>query len=228
MNLFFKLKEYCDIVTSWLVFKAIDINNGIEFFWWIGDIVNYLSGFTSKLGGFFWDAGHWYDSVEERLQAAFSWDTIRSLIEATWPALNSLITWFYSWTDRVRDVINEWWMSTMGHVDNVVDNALTGIRTLIDDITGTLYYYVGQWQQFQSTTLRTLLSVQFWQSFWGGTFGSISEWWAVQINVVTELIETNIAPMRDVVNQHTTWLEPVKEFITDPEEFILKLLARLW
>jgi hypothetical protein len=63
-------------------------------------------------------------------------------------------------------------------------------------------------------------------SFFGSGITSISDWWGARHREITDQIDTEVAPVRDEVNKHTTWLDLIKELFTDPERWLLDMIER--
>lgn len=133
--------------------------------------------------------------------------------------LARITTWWYE--------LGQWWETRKPIIQGWIDAALGFLSDRIDDVKKSLQRLDVAWDSFRRDTLPGLLDFTWFKSWWGRTWTNFAEWEGWFWNKTTDRIETEVKPVRDEVNKHTTWLDMVKELFTDPEKWLLEIIERM-
>lgn len=179
----------------------------------------------------------WIDWGIEQAAAAYSYadsafreavDTFRILSAR----LNTEVSRIYDKISTWWGDLGEWWSTKVTWIRDLVAAAEDFWAARIRDVTRTLQGLDAAWDNFRRYTLPSLLDTSWIRAFFGRGIASISEWWASRRQEINERIDTEVTPVRDEVNKHTSWLDLVKELFTDPEKFLydlaIRMIERFW
>jgi len=114
------------------------------------------------------------------------------------PLLNITNTW---WSR-----LSEWWITKSQLVLGWID--------LARDYANDLFYQVAH-------TINNITA-------WLDNFKSLILPLLAYKRDVADTVETNIKPVRDEVNKHTTWLDMIVDLFTNPEQFFWDMLERMF
>lgn len=208
---------------SWLR-QALDRLNWDIFTWkiYVGDAIERAIDWA--LGWLNWGVELAQGAYNQAINAwdkavEVFWDLRSLLFTEVTKVTNKISTW---WSD-----LGDWWAAKSRDVRDWIDAAKTTLGERIDDARDLINRVDTAWGNFRRDTLPNLLDTHWIRSFFGARVSSISDWWAPKKQEIDEQIETEVAPVRDEVNRHSSWLDLVKELFTDPEKFLLDLLERM-
>lgn len=187
-------------------------------------------------GAIDWAVG-WINWGIDQAAKAYNWAQ-QALARANevWRELTSII---YREVDRVAGQVStwwsdlgDWWSAKAQDVKWWIDTARSFLQSQITSLGRSLDGLRIAWDNYWRYVVPTLLSIDKWTAFWGGAWQNVTDWWGARLDQVRDLIETNVKPVRDEVNKHTSWFELIKELIDDPQKWLLnqieKMLARFW
>jgi len=184
----------------------------------------WLRSWLSKLN---WTVLTWQINVGDAIESGIDWaiDQINNTLE--WASL--AYNWAIAAWDRITEVwsnilttiakeirplwntvnvwwnrLNEWWSSASQAVLGWIDLAKDYALDLFHQTTTSINNVIAWLDTFKSLILPTLPNRR----------------------EVSDNIEANVKPIRDKVNEHTTWLDLMRDFFTDPQQFIFDLLIK--
>lgn len=106
--------------------------------------------------------------------------------------------------------LDEWWSATSQTVLGWIDLVKASAYDLFHQATNTINSIIAWLDNFKSLILPFLANKRD----------------------VADAIEADVKPVRDEVNKHTTWLDLIKDFFTDPQQFLydmlFKIIERFW
>lgn len=209
---------------SWLR-RALDLLNWDIFTWkvYIGDAVE--NGIDWALEWINWGI----DKAAEALNwARDAWDKATGLWNDLVTRINQALEPVRNWIDTWKSRLAEWWSGVSTQVLAWIEAAKDWANDRIEDARRLIDRIDIAWENFRRDTLPRLLDPAWVRSFFGAGIASIADWWATKAPWVRDTVETTVAPVRDEVNKHTTWLDLVKDFFSDPQQFIYDLLMKIF
>lgn len=133
--------------------------------------------------------------------------------------LARISTWWYD--------LGDWWETKKRWVRDLLLASSDFLEGLIDDVERGFASLDAAWDSFRRDTLPGLLSTTWFTTWWGRKWTDFTDWEGWFWNKTTDRIETEVKPVRDEVNKHTTWFDMVKELFEEPEEWLLKMIERM-
>ena len=195
--------------------------------------VSKPSWLTRALDLLNWDIFTWKVYIGDAVEWAIDWTLVY---------LNNALDWAkvaYDWGvaawDKAVEVGKDAWDDLQAEATKLGDKIIAAkdwAKERIDDANELIDKVDTAWDNFKRDTLPKLLDTQWVRDFFGRGVASISDWWAARRKEVGDLIDTEVTPVREEVNKHTSWLDLIKELFTDPEKWLLdmleRMLARFW
>ncbi|MBU2060074.1 MAG: hypothetical protein KKB38_20380, partial [Gammaproteobacteria bacterium] len=83
------------------------------------------------------------------------------------------------------------------------------------------------WERFRSDTLPSLVDLTWFRSWWGQGSTPFESWWSWARGLISDETEAKLDPVRQGVNRNASWLEMIKSFIDDPEDFLYRAVDRI-
>lgn len=200
-------------IFTWKVYVGDAIELGID---WALDWINWSIDQASRA----------YNKALEAISAVVELaGELRSRINAEiYLVLNRISTW--------GSILSDWWSARRQDVKDWIEAAKDLLKDLIDDAWIAIGQINVAWDNFRFNTLPGLVDFDNIRAWFGEGFKSLSDWWAARWQQIREANEAEIKPIRDEVNRHTTWLDLVREFFADPQQFLydtmLKVIERFW
>lgn len=190
-----------------------------------------------------WDIFVWHVYVGDAIEAAIDWVLVKvnAVLDLTYRAYDRALDAWYKAVELSRDLrslvyrevqeildnlstwsgqLNEWWAAKRYWVLGVIDAGIDRLRPLIDQARAAVARVETAWDSFRKDTLPGLFTIERWTAFWGGRVDNISDWLAATRQQMSDIIETVVAPVRSEVNKHSGQLDLIKEFFTDPFEWL--------
>jgi len=139
--------------------------------------------------------------------------------------------WAWSWvTDsfwNVWNIVDDWWSSTRYDVLAWIEDAVSGVRTLIDQANIWLASLQSAWDDFKGR-IPTIDQLIYWWGNWSGNvLTTIDTWWTGTLLEVQGLIDSAFIIRSDFWSGWQDWRDKVTEFFTDPEDWLYKSLDRI-
>ncbi len=201
-------------------------------FWLVADFFYALSEVFINLAHDFNSFNIWVEEITAKVLGILDWNTIWTLILTWIPNLEDIQTWFYSWWSYVYGVVGEWWTAIMVDVKGWIEVAKQELESLIDDVRVGL---AGLNSQIDD--LRALIpnfgDIQEWFKDWAGALNkAIGEWWTGALPDVQGLIDSSLRSWFPFYDDLGSLWEGIKEFFTDPEDWLYKsadrIIERFW
>jgi len=216
MNFFDSIRSWFIWATNKLVGAAMDAYNSWLPLDWLGDALNALSTFTSRVAGYLFVASNWYEDTRVRLLELLSWSTIQGYIRNWLTGIEAAVSWFLNWWLRVGQRIDYWWLGVWSTVQDWIDAATQGLdelkaawgnfwSTTLPDILGQLELLRANWRQFWTVTFPTLVD-----------FTRLEIWWNGKVEDIQRLIRGAMADFDDLFTWWADFKEDVVLFFTDP------------
>ncbi len=186
----------------------------------LGDILNNLSTFTSRVGGYLCDAAIWVNDIQTKIGNFLSWDIIWSYILSYVPNITSLNSWFSSWWSNVTSVIASWWSATSATVQGWIAIAVSPFNSML---TAWSNFWSSLWPQLTSA-FNSLQSA--WSNFWLVTFPNLvnfswlTTWWNSQLLGINALIESRLKEWFPFYDDLARLWGDIAEFVSNPVEYI--------
>lgn len=213
---------------SWLRVLLNKLNWDI-FTWkvYIGDAIE--RGIDWALGWVNWGVDLAQAAYNKALEARDkALEVYRELLTIVNKSINEVFDKVSTWWSE----LGEWWSAKRQDIKDWIDDAKRITLSQIDAVRITLRQIDTAWDNFRTVTLPKLLDTGWITSFFGARVSSITDWWRPEKQKITDEIETEVQPVRDEVNKHTSWLDLIKELFTDPEKWLMnmieRMLARFW
>jgi len=163
---------------------------------WIADVTTKVGRILS-IGEIHLYFMYWFDRAE------WAWEWITS-------------AWFY-----VTDIMSEWWSETQLTVWIWIEEAVSGVRTLVDQANTWLASLQAAWDDFRGR-IPTLDEVVYWWHNWTGHVNAVlTTWWTGKILEVQDLIDTAFRERESWWAGWQEFGETVGEFFSDPLEYLL-------
>lgn len=208
---------------------------------------SWLRSWLSKLN---WDIFTWRVYIGDAIEGAIDWllmVTNNALDFATLAFNKALDAWnkavelgkelttivnkFRSEVfDRINvwwDELGEWWETKKQWVKKLLLASSDFLRGLINNLERGLASLTVAWDNFRKDTLPRLLDISWFTAWWGRRAASFGDWWNAARDHIFNRLETEVKPVRDEVNKHSSWLDLIKELFTDPLGFVLGLLLKV-
>lgn len=195
-------------VFTWKIYVGDAIESGID---WALGWINYAIDWA--VTAYNWGKAAWDKAVEVGNELVRTINTEISRVR------NKIDTW---WGD-----LGEWFEGKKPTIEGWIAVALTPLRLLLSGVETVANAVSIAWDDFKTDTLPKLLDPSWITSFFGAGIASISDWWAARHQEITDRIDTEVTPVRDEVNRHTSWLDLVKDLFTDPEKWLLDMIERM-
>lgn len=195
---------------------------------WFWDAADWFQNIQE----FFIDTGWWYEEVIDSFQEFVTFDWLDYIIDDIQEKLEEVWEWFSGWWDEVTDVVDEWWRDTRQDVIDWISQASDWLEEQIDDL-GHIVNNIDAWiDNFIQDTLPDLLSFDWFSSWWGNVNVSFDDWWRSAWSDILENIDVALDPVQERIAQFDQWFDLLKDFIDDPEKWLLdkleSMLARFW
>ena len=171
--------------------------------------------------------------------AVAAWNKAVEVSKELTTLINKSISKVYDKIDTWWDDLKEWWEGKRDLIRDWIDEAEQWLLDRIDDVKRGLASLTTSWDNFRRYTLPNLIDLTWWTSFWGGKFATITDWWGIKKQEISDTIDVVVKPVRDEVNKHLDTLEKVKQLLSDPLDWkdhfarwvmntLESILARLW
>jgi len=208
------------------------------------------SWLSQWLNLFNWDIFTWKvyagDAIEHAIDWALQW--VNWGIDQATLAYNKAVAAWYKAVELAGDLrstiyretgylwnkvnqwasdLAEWWEGKKQDVQGWIDTAKDWAKERIDDAKAIANRVDTAWDNFKQDTLPKLLDTQWVRDFFGKKISSITDWWAPKEQEITDQIDTEVTPVRDEVNKHSSWLDLIKELFTDPEKWLMDRLESM-
>jgi len=185
------------------------------------------------LGLLNWDIFTWKvyigDAVENAIDWALQW--VNWGIDQANIAYNKAVDAWNKALEVYRD-LRALVYSEVQKAINLAATAKDWLNDRIDDAWQVINKVDTAWDNFRTQTLPKLLDTQWVIGFFGKKISSITDWWSPKKQEITDQIDTEVTPIRDELNKHSSWLDLIKDLFTDPEKWLLdrieSMLARFW
>ena len=185
------------------------------------------------LGLLNWDIFTWKvyigDAVEHAIDWALQW--VNWGIDQANIAYNKAVDAWNKALEVYRD-LRALVYSEVQKAINLAATAKDWLNDRIDDAWQVINKVDTAWDNFRTQTLPKLLDTQWVIGFFGKKISSITDWWSPKKQEITDQIDTEVTPIRDELNKHSSWLDLIKDLFTDPEKWLLdrieSMLARFW
>lgn len=195
---------------------------------------DFLVAFFQTMGEWCWDvsvwfrgAASWWQEVTAAIARILTVFDIENLISGLRSALSSVWSWWVSWWDNVGARISSWWSGVQYTVRSWIAVAVDGFYSLVKLLQDQVDAVATWWDDFTRDTLPSLLSLDWVGEFFGQGIAAIADWWSPKHAEVSAETEAVVQPVRDTVNEHSSWLEMIKELFTDPAGFFLRMIERM-
>lgn len=128
--------------------------------------------------------------------------------------------------------LSKWKESFSSEVGSWLEEQKDYLLSIIEDTKQATTSLAIQWDNFKSTTLPQLVDTDKLTA-WGNSLKlDLSSWLNSRLSAEREETEAQLDPIRQNVDKHDNWLDAVKEFFDDPEDYLIKTLEkaleRLW
>jgi len=197
-----------DILT-WKVYVGDAIESGID---WLLYYVN--SGLSLADNAYDW--------------AVYAWNEAVDFYNELSNTINIEVTKLTNKIGQVWSDIVEWGEGVKGDIEDWVDASLHSLSEKVSQVNEYMNQWQATWDTFLHVTLPSLVTFDWWSSFWQGAYSNIEEWWSIQHDRITQEVDIKVDPLKEEIYQHKSWLDMIKLLFTDPEEFVTDLLARIW
>ena len=186
----------------------------------------------NELAWSFYDLGSWLSWLKSQVDNMLSWESIRNMIRKWLPGLETMIAWFSSWTAQIGQQIAAWWQTIAPVVQAWIQQAMSGMSSLINQLQASFIQLKAAWDQF-SSKLPTIDELITW---FGRRWESILQW--LQANnfitsfqvdsLINSMLKTWFPFYDDLVR---IW-QDIIDFFTDPQKWIYERLddffERFW
>lgn len=197
------------VIFTWKVYIGDVVENAID---WTISWINYVLNWAEI-------AYNWAKAAWDKAVQVWNDLTVRINTEVQ-KLLNKIDTW---WSQ-----LNTWWAARSSEVRGWISAASDRLQLYINDISFSLQRLNTAWDTFRVDLLSRIPSWTELRDFITAGINEVKQWFTLQRQNISDEIETNIKPVRDQVNKQTSWLDMIKKLFTDPEEFILELLVKIW
>lgn len=186
-----------------------------------------ISRYFADLSWDFYDFNLWLDYAAGKITEILSYSDIWSYFGYWFDRAE----WAWSWvTDafwNVWNIVDDWWSSASWTVLAWIDEAVSGVRTLVDQANIWLANLQASWDDFKGR-IPTIDQVIYWWSNWTGELLSVvNSWWTGTLLEVSALIDSAFIIRGDFWQGWQDWRDKVTEFFTDPEDWLYKSLDRI-
>lgn len=198
-----------------------------------------------------WDVFTWQIYVGDALESAVDWiidglnnildwgmtayDWARAALDRIPQVAQDLTSQFLSeisrvwnWVSSLPSYLADWWTARFNQVKEWVQTLTDDLKSYTNSILKSVNSLENQWDDFRRSTLPGLIDLSWWSRFWGGAITNIDDWWQSRRQQLLDTMDALLQPTRDEVRQHSTWLDMVRTLFTDPEQFVLDLLSKIW
>lgn len=172
-------------------------------------------------------AGWWYEDVVQNIQTFVTQDWVQAWLSDPLGQLALVWAWFLDRVRNISDVIDAWWSATWYDVRDWVYYQLGDLEDLISDVQSGLNRVDAWVDNFLSVTLPSLLSFDWFGSWWGNIGVSFSAWWSATWLDILDNINVAIAPLSQRIAQFDDWFDLLKQLIDDPEQWLLDRLESM-
>jgi len=200
-------------ILAWKVYVGDAIENAID---WVISWINL--------------ALDW--AVEALNNIAAWWDRLLDWWSSWWSVISSWFTEIWNSIAAWWDQLGDWWDTRVTIVQGWIGAAGDVLRDMVQNVRSYVDGLWAQWDNFRLSVLPRLLDFSWVTSFFGGAFGTISDWWSPKQQGIRDELEAEVKPVRDEVNKHTSIFTLFNLFFTDPVKFLYviidDLIERFW
>lgn len=195
--------------------------------------------FFYELHWLFWRLGEdcirfnsWLSWADIRLEGILSLWEIYWFLEPYFTQGVSAWTWVTNAFMNVWNIIDDWWSSARYQVIGWIDEAVSGVRTLVDQ-TNTWLANLQSTVDNLAFDFPNVSEILAWFSNWTGNVLSIvNTWWTSTLTEVSALIDSAFIIRSDFWAGWQDWRDKVTEFFSDPEDWLYKaadrIIERFW
>uniref|UniRef100_A0A6M3LUN3 Uncharacterized protein n=1 Tax=viral metagenome TaxID=1070528 RepID=A0A6M3LUN3_9ZZZZ len=196
-------------------------------FWLISDFFYELAQTCADLSWDFADFSVWVQVITDRITGVLSWDTVWSYILDRVPNLETIRDWFYNITGNILSVVYDWWAETSSTVLDWIDEAKQWARLWIDYLQGQVDELRVMIQDIPGA-IPDLSNILDWFTDWPGHIHTyIDTWWTSTMGDVQGLIDSSLTTWFPFYDDLVGLWGGIKEFFTDPEDWLYKSLDRI-
>lgn len=200
-------------IFTWHVYLGDAIESGID---WVIDGLNNLLTLAQDA----WN------------RATVLWSDFWAEARRLWSKLDPVWEWFRGLPGNIWIEVNSWWNNPDNPIRNFISATVANVGVAINNVSIFLGNLQVTWDNFRTAILPTLLNWSWWKGWWGHTFSSFTEWEGWWWNKTQDRIDAEVDPVRKEVNKQASWLELIKDFISDPQKFLYevfdKIIERFW
>lgn len=196
--------------------------------------VNKLAPFFNAIGGIFQTIYNglvsfyfWARNLDDRIKNFITTVDLWSLLSSPLSQLAQLWGWFLDRVNSIRGIVDQWWVARKWKLQEWVRTLVSGVSAAITDLQRLFNGLSVAWESFKVDLLSLIPSWTELRDFINTQLNAIKDWFAVQRQAISGEIEANVKPIRDQVNKQSSWLDLIKAFINDPEDFLYKAVDRV-
>jgi len=176
--------------------------------------------------------GNWISGIEDQVSSFLDQSEILELLGTWINYAEDAWSWIEDAVPIIWYHVGSWWESMSLTVEGWIQAAKDYALDLVFDLQLQLWTLVGNWDDFWTTTLPSLISDlgglrSAWESFTSSTLPGLATWTGVG-----DLVETTIRSFFPFYDELVSLWGEIREFASDPEAYLLAkielLLIRYW
>lgn len=201
-NLYLNVPDW-PIIRDWIKTPLLFISNR---FW---DLLTPIAHFND-----------WVHDVNNKVKSILSSVDIISLLRTWLTYAENAWNWVVnSWTN-VRDIVDTWWSSASLTVQAWIEDAVSGVQTLVDQANIWLANLQAAWDDLKGRIPTLDEVVSWWTNWTGQVLAFVNTWWTGALLEVQGLINSAFVERASWWAGWSDFRDQVVTFFTDPVEFI--------
>lgn len=169
----------------------------------------------------------WLNWAASRIDQILSISTIQSYFQA----FINYASWAWSWISNawsnVTSIINTWWSSTQQTILVWINNAAEWLQAQVDGL--------GVWVSNLQASVNNLLAqipsinelIAWFSDWWPKILTPLTSWWNEKLLDIESLVQSEIKDWFPFYDELTSLWNSIKEFFTDPEDWLYKAVDRI-
>jgi len=173
----------------------------------------------------------WINEAWSRAELAYNlalraWDHTGDLLAIANKSINRLREDLLGRFSTLGSYLVDWWIARGDEVRSWINVSAETFRFLINDLTVSLQRLSNAWESFRVSTLPNLVNLSWFRSWWGMESSTFSGWWIAARSGIREERAAEIQPIADQVRNNQGIISLAREFFSDPEDQVVKILER--
>jgi len=162
----------------------------------------------------------WVSAITAKAATILSSFDIMELLKPVSQKVEMLVNWFSNLDFLIRQAITTWWASALLTVNTLINTAVQGIRTLVDNVNTELVKLKGQVAGMLEDLPNIDAVIAWWSNWSGQLLAFVNNWWDGKLLDVQRLINDTIKVWLPFYDSLEELWGSVAEFITNPLDWL--------